>query len=106
MILSWILILFVMVFFVYEHIYILHQNINGLVNKSDLLSVHLNDFLDKGKSVDIVCITETNMKKNDHMHLHLPNYTLYTYYARDNRYGGSCILMKNTFKGQKLDVEK
>jgi hypothetical protein len=39
----------------YNHITILHQNINGIINKSDLFSVHLQELMDSGKKIDVIC---------------------------------------------------
>lgn len=36
----------------------MHQNINGLINKSDMLSVCLDESATDGLKVDILCITE------------------------------------------------
>lgn len=86
------------IFFVLKNIFILHQNINGLVNKADLFTVHLNELLDSGKHVDIICITEHNMKTGDETQLAIPNYKLASHFSRDNRNGGSCILIKNIYR--------
>lgn len=52
-------------FFVYNSICILHQNINGLISKSDLLTVCLGDIEEIGKNIDTLCFTEHNMKPED-----------------------------------------
>ena len=80
----------------------MHQNINGLINKADQLSVHLNELEKLDKTIDIICITEHNMNKEDHTFLTLSNYSLAASYARDNRNGGSCIIIKNGLKFQKI----
>lgn len=84
----------------------MHQNINGLINKSDLLGIHLNELSEEGKPIDIICITEHNMKEGDHQHLHITNYSLATCYTRHDRNGGSCILIKNTHKFEVINVKK
>lgn len=82
----------------------LHQNINGLINKSDLLHVHLSELYYDDKSVDVICVTEHNMVNDDVGLLNLPNYTLAAYFARKNRNGGSCILVRNIHKYQSIPV--
>lgn len=54
-----------MIYFVYDKLIVMYQNINGLLNKANLLAVHLDELEDLGKSVDIICVTEHNMNKED-----------------------------------------
>lgn len=93
-------------FFVYNRITILHQNISGLIGKSDVFLVCLNDLEENGRRVDILCFTEHNMTSNDTSFLKLPNYKLATYYARNNRKGGSCILVGNNLQYKIVDLSK
>lgn len=55
-------------------------------------------------SLDVLCITEHNMVKSDSPILHVPNYKLATYSARNNRHGGTCILVKNRHRYKELDL--
>lgn len=78
---------------------VLHQNIAGLINKSDLLSVCLNDLKEKNMEIDVVCITEHFMKQGYGQHLLIPNYTLASCFCRsDSKRGGACILIRNDHK--------
>lgn len=81
----------------------MHQNINGLVNKSDMLSVCLDELATDGMKVDILCITEHNMRKGDEDYLQIPNFVLGSYFMRGSRHGGSCILIKNGLRFRGLD---
>lgn len=90
----------------YNKINVLHQNINGLISKSDLLSLHLNELACNNKLVDVLCITEHNMKEGDDIHLYIPNYTLATLYVRNNRRGGSCILVNIKHKYKILNLKE
>lgn len=87
-----------MTFFVYKHIKILHQNINGLLAKSDIMTVCLDDLKEAGKDIDVLCFTEHNMTNQDTELLNIPNFTLATYFSRDKREGGSCILVRRNLK--------
>lgn len=87
----------------YDQINILHQNINGLISKSDLLTVGLNELSSTGKDVDILCITEHNMVKGDEICLSLPPYTLASSCMRNNRHGGCCIMVKHLIKYNVLE---
>ncbi|KAM3964979.1 uncharacterized protein ACR2FA_000866 [Aphomia sociella] len=95
------------VFFESKHINILHQNINGLLAKSDVLSVHIEGLMSDGKQLDVICITEHNMKKSDLDLLKIPNYTLASSFTRNTRHGGSCILLRNNHKFKIInEIEK
>lgn len=83
--------------------YILHQNINGLITKSDILTVCLDDISDMGKEVDILCCTEHNMISTDVELLDIPNFSIGAHFTRDSRDGGSCILVRNGIKFRTLD---
>jgi exonuclease III len=86
----------------YKYISVLHQNINGLINKADALSVHLQGFINIGKPIDVICITEHNMKSDDEMQLMIVNYSLAAQFCRKSRDGGSCILVRNIHKYKSL----
>lgn len=90
----------------YKHIHVIHQNTDGLISKSDLLSLHINDLANLGKHVDVLCVTEHNMTQEDHYNLCIPNYTLATFYARKSRRGGSCILVNNKHPYKILDLKE
>jgi hypothetical protein len=53
------------VLFVYKHFFVLHQNINGLINESNALFVNLQELSMSKKPIDVICVTEHNMKKGD-----------------------------------------
>lgn len=93
-----------MIFFVYNKIRILHQNINGLINKSDLLVASLKSL----ESVqDIICLTEHNMSSCDLFSLNIPNYSVGSVFNRKNRRGGCCILVQNSHKFTPInDIKK
>lgn len=81
--------------FVYNRIHILHQNINGLLGKSELLYVQIDELVEKNITLDVLCITEHNMVSNDLCFLNIPNYIIASSYTRNTRRGGSCILVRN-----------
>lgn len=76
--------------------YILHQNIAGLINKSDQLAVCLDELLSKDITVDVLCITEHFMMAGYEKYLNIPNYFLAATFSRtDRKRGGACILLRN-----------
>lgn len=91
-------------FFVHNCLNIFHQNINGLVHKSDLLTAHLEELKTTGVSVDVLGITEHNMIETDIYSLNIENYTLATYSARSTRSGGAAVLIKNKLNYNVIDI--
>lgn len=83
------------IYFVYKNIHILHQNIDGLLGKSEELTSNLHDFENENTAIDVLCITEHNLKSEDSKLLHVPNFSLGSSYCRKNRRGGSCVLVRN-----------
>lgn len=73
----------------------MHQNINGLIGKSDQLVVILENLKADDKYIDILCITEHNMVKDDESRLAIPNFKLASSFSKDTRHGGSCILLRS-----------
>lgn len=73
------------------------------MSKSGVLTVSLEDLSYKGKNVDILCFCEHNMIMSDINLLNIPNFSLATYYARKNRYGGTCIMVRNDVKFKPID---
>ncbi|XP_063359867.1 uncharacterized protein LOC134649082 [Cydia amplana] len=80
----------------------MHQNVNGLINKANVLTVHLQDLSSSNRPIDVLCITEHNMSQGDENQLALSNYALASHFSRGNRNGGSCILVRNIHKYKTL----
>lgn len=82
-------------FFVTKSLYVLHQNIAGLINKADALSVSLNMLEEKHKNIDLLCISEHFMMEGEQRNLYIPNFCLAAHYCRpDSKRGGTCILVR------------
>lgn len=90
------------IFFVYNSINILHQNINGLLSKSDALSVHIDEMLDKDINLDVICVTEHNMTSHSLPSLNIPNFTVAASFCRQNSHGGACIMVSKMHKYREL----
>lgn len=95
----------VLIIFVAQKLNIIHQNINGLLNKLDLLTVSLTE-LEESKNfvIDVICVTEHNLIELDINLLKIQNYTLASIFSRDTRKGGSCILVRNTYNFNELNL--
>jgi hypothetical protein len=93
-------------FFVLNHIHILHQNICGLLNKTDLLNVYIEELREDGYDVDVICLTEHFMLNEDKTNLLICNYKLAYIYSRDSRRGGSCILIRQGYEYKTIEVSK
>lgn len=90
-------------FFEAKCLQILHQNIAGLLSKSDTLLIHLEELRNKNILVDVLCITEHFMSEGQELFLNFPNYTLAACYSRNTRQrGGACILVKNGHRVREL----
>lgn len=82
-------------FFQTKYLHVLHQNIAGLLSKSDFLMINLEELLDRGIFTDVLCITEHFMMAGYESFLDISNYTLAECYSRNNsKRGGACILVK------------
>lgn len=95
-----------MIFFVYDNINILHQNIDGLINKCDIVTVCLEELKNVNKKIDVLCFTEHNMNTDDINLLTIPNYKLAACFSRKNRNGGSCILLRKSLNNKVIDLER
>lgn len=76
---------------------LLHQNIAGILSKVDDLELALEDLVSNKyvNSVDIICLTETFIKRGSETNLKLNNYTVASQFTRTRqRRGGTCILIK------------
>lgn len=81
----------------------MHQNIDGLLNKSDILTVHIHELLDRQINIDILCITVHFIMSGQESLVEIPNYKLSAFYSRDNiKRGGSCILVKKGIEYETL----
>lgn len=81
----------------------MHQNIAGLLNKSDALMVNLEELSERKINVDVICISEHFMKKGQEGFLNINNYSLAACFCRyDSKRGGTCILVSNNCEFQEI----
>lgn len=59
------------------------------------MCVNLELLVEQGKLIDVLCLTEHNMIKDDNNILYLSNYSHANAFCRQNRRGGACILVHN-----------
>lgn len=91
------------IFFVYNNLNVLHQNIAGLLNKSDMLIVHIKNLAQQKRDIDIICITEHFIMAGYEKLLNITNYKLGAIYSRrSQKRGGACILVKNCLDYKEL----
>lgn len=96
-----------MIYFVYNYVSVLHQNINGFISKSDMLTASLEGLLTDGNSIDVLCLTEHNMTIDDNQWIPLKDYKLVSCFHRGGRHGGSCILLKHNHAYKEIvDITK
>lgn len=91
-----------------QNMHIMHQNIAGLINKSHLLSVCLQELEENNKYIDVLCITEHFMKSGDEQFLEVPDFHIAARYSRENsKRGGSCILVRRPNEWKEIkNIEK
>lgn len=84
---------------------LLHQNIAGLLNKTSIVCVALEQLKKQQKNVDVICFTETFIKEGSQSNIVLSDYKLGACFCRKNhKRGGSCILVKNYLSFKVLSV--
>lgn len=90
-------------FFSNKYINVLHQNIAGLINKSNDLIICLDVLKEKLINVDILCITEHFIMEGYQNQLYIPNYCLAAIYCRkEKKRGGACILVHKELQWKEL----
>lgn len=97
--------------FVNKKYTLLHQNIAGILGKIDFFEITLQNFLCNNnsniESIDIICLTETFIKRGSESNLRLSNYKLASSYSRTHqKRGGTCIIVKNNLDYTALDTHK
>lgn len=81
----------------------MHQNIAGLINKSDRLILHVKELQERQVQVDVICVTEHFMPSGHEDILSIPNYQLASYFSRKTKCrGGACILVRNGLRYKEL----
>lgn len=77
------------------------------MSKTDELTVCLEELKENGKNVDVICITEHNIKSGNETLLDIPNYKLAASFSRKTSKGGSCIIVKNGYQYKEIpDIKK
>lgn len=91
-----------------SYISILHQNISGLINKTDEFVICLEELKQREINIDVICVTEHFMKLGNEILFNIPNYILAAYYSRkDSSRGGACIIVRKGHRWKDLpDVQK
>lgn len=80
----------------------MHQNIAGVLSKLDELILTI-DRLEKEQVVDVICLSETFIKKGDEDNVIIQGYKLDSSYCRQNtKRGGVCIISKDELETKDL----
>ncbi|CAK1598183.1 unnamed protein product [Parnassius mnemosyne] len=84
-----------------------NKNIAGFLNKSDVLTVHIQELLNIQIDIDVLCITEHFIMSGHEKLIQISNYKLATCYSRNVKRGGACILIKKCHEYTELpDIMK
>jgi exonuclease III len=81
---------------------IFHQNIAGALNKVEELETAILELRADKTDIDVICLSETFIKKGEEQFLFLQNFKLASSYTRENKRGGSCILIRNNLDFEEL----
>lgn len=82
---------------------ILHQNIQGLLSKKELIEVTLSE-LKNDVNPDVLCFSETFVKNGEEKNINIHNYELAAHYSRNKKRGGTCILVKKGLSYNQLNT--
>lgn len=81
----------------YSHgLRILHQNIGGVLNKLDNLEFTLQEFEKNNQIIDILCLSETFIRKGSEHNVKLHDFKLVSSFCREKSRGGTAILVRKT----------
>lgn len=85
----------------------MHQNIAGLLNKTDSVQLCLNELVHKNVSVDILCFSETFVRAGDELNINFKNFNLACSFSRKReKRGGVCILINKMFDFKNIELPK
>lgn len=87
-------------FFVPQHVNniarIFHQNVQGLLNKLDTIEVCIDEFAKNGSELDVLCFSETFVKKGSENNIRLKQFKLASSFCRHKKRGGVCIMIRKS----------
>lgn len=79
--------------------YALHQNIQGILSKTEIIDVTLAELQ---FCPDVLCFSETFIKNGEEKNINITNYELAAHYSRNKKRGGTCILTKKGLAYKKI----
>lgn len=83
----------------------MHQNIASILKKKDEFEIVLANLKKENKDINVICLSETFIKKGHESNLTLSDYKIGSMYTRENeKRGGTCILLKNNISFTKLQI--
>lgn len=80
---------------------VLHQNIQGLLSKKEIIEITLSEF---SFCPDVLCFSETFILNGDEKNINIQDYELATHFSRNKKRGGTCILIKRGIPYKKLCI--
>lgn len=84
---------------------VMHQNIGGLINKLDQIQIALHDFYSKSQEIDIICLSETFLKKGSEQNVKIENFKHGAFYSRNACRGGTAILVNKNLQVKQIDFQ-
>lgn len=72
----------------------MHQNIASILSKRELLEITIQELRVAQKPPDVICLSETFIKKGYENYVKISDYQLAANFCREKQRGGTCILVK------------
>lgn len=77
-----------------QNLKILHQNIASIISKKEILELTLQELQEEHNDPDIICLSETFIKRDYESYIKIHGYEMASNYCREKQRGGTCILAK------------
>lgn len=69
----------------------MHQNIAGFLSKKDLLEITLSELRNNKKIIDVLCLSETFIQRNNEANIRLKGYSVGSSFCRLNKRRGGYV---------------
>lgn len=73
---------------------VLHQNIASVLSKKEILEITIQELEENNSEPDVVCLSETFVRAEDKNYIKIHNYNTAACFCRNQKRGGTCILVK------------
>lgn len=86
---------------------VLHQNIAGLISKTELIELTLNELSEQNACFDILCFSESFIKSGNESKVHISGYHMAAALSRRfQKRGGVCIFCSKKIQSKEIEFVK